>query len=122
MNTRWRVVAVVLVLANLGYFAWSQGAFSAFGFQPARFTEREPHRLDASTSRCGPSCCRSARRPDRPRGVQASSSKRTVTRVPGGCSPGWALSRCTVAPCWRAISRTIGRPRPEPSASLPSTR
>jgi hypothetical protein len=46
MNTRWRVVAVALVLANGGYFAWSQGAFSAFGFQPARFTEREPHRLD----------------------------------------------------------------------------
>ena len=46
MNARWRVVAVLLVLANAGYFAWSQGAFSAFGLQPARFSEREPHRVE----------------------------------------------------------------------------
>lgn len=45
MNTRWRVVAVLLVLANAGYFAWSQGAFSVFGLQPARFSESEPHRV-----------------------------------------------------------------------------
>ena len=45
MKSRWRVVAVVLVLANLGYFAWSQGAFSVFGLQPARFSESEPHRV-----------------------------------------------------------------------------
>lgn len=46
MKSRWRVVVVLLVLANLGYFAWSQGSFAAFGFQPARFTEREPHRVE----------------------------------------------------------------------------
>ncbi len=41
----WRFAAIVLVLANIGYFAWSQGAFAAFGTQPSRFTETEPHRL-----------------------------------------------------------------------------
>lgn len=46
MNTRWRVVAILLVLANLAYFAWSRGAFSAFGLQPARFSESEPHRIE----------------------------------------------------------------------------
>jgi hypothetical protein len=45
MNGRWRALAIVLVLANLGYFAWSQGAFAAFGLQPARFSETEPQRL-----------------------------------------------------------------------------
>jgi hypothetical protein len=45
MNTRWRVLALVLVVANLGYFAWSRGAFSVFGLQPARFSESEPHRV-----------------------------------------------------------------------------
>jgi hypothetical protein len=46
MSPFWRVFAVLLVLANVGYFAWAQGAFAAFGFQPARFTEREPHRME----------------------------------------------------------------------------
>lgn len=41
----WRTAAVVLVLANLVYFAWSQGAFADFGMQPSRFTETEPHRM-----------------------------------------------------------------------------
>ncbi|MGJ7490943.1 sporulation protein [Variovorax sp. ZT4R33] len=46
MKTRWRLLAVLLLGANLGYFAWSQGVFAALGFQPARLSEREPHRLD----------------------------------------------------------------------------
>lgn len=41
----WQVAAVVLVLANIVYFAWSQGAFAAFGMQPSRFIETEPHRM-----------------------------------------------------------------------------
>ncbi|MEO7243421.1 MAG: sporulation protein [Variovorax sp.] len=39
------VVAVLLVLANIGYFAWSQGALRAFDWLPASITEREPERL-----------------------------------------------------------------------------
>jgi len=46
MRDKWRVVAVLLVLANLAYFAWRQGGFAAFGFQPARFSETEPHRME----------------------------------------------------------------------------
>ena len=42
----WRVAAIVLVLANIVYFAWSQGAFAVFGTQPSRFTESEPHRME----------------------------------------------------------------------------
>lgn len=41
----WQVAAIVLVLANVVYFAWSQGAFAAFGTQPSRFTQSEPHRM-----------------------------------------------------------------------------
>ncbi len=40
-----RALVVVLVLANIGYFAWSQGALVAFGFVPSRTGEREPQRL-----------------------------------------------------------------------------
>ena len=46
MRSKWRVIAVLLVLANLGYFAWRQGAFAALGFQPARFSESEPQRME----------------------------------------------------------------------------
>lgn len=42
---RSRFVVLALVLANLGYFAWSRGSFAALGFQPAGFGEAEPHRL-----------------------------------------------------------------------------
>ncbi|MGI4777745.1 MAG: hypothetical protein ACRYGA_06435 [Janthinobacterium lividum] len=41
----WRVAALVLVLANVGYFAWSRGVFAVFGLQPSRFTESEPYRM-----------------------------------------------------------------------------
>lgn len=41
-----RFIVLVLVLANLGYFAWSRGSFAALGFQPAGFGETEPHRLE----------------------------------------------------------------------------
>ncbi|VTU40150.1 sporulation protein [Variovorax sp. PBL-E5] len=40
-----RVVAVLLLLANLGYYAWTHGALAMFGMEPARFSEREPQRL-----------------------------------------------------------------------------
>ncbi len=43
---KWGVIAVVLVLANLGYFAWSRGALAAFGLLPARFGETEPQRME----------------------------------------------------------------------------
>lgn len=46
MRSTWRIVAALLLLANLVYFAWRQGGFVAFGFQPARFSETEPHRMD----------------------------------------------------------------------------
>ncbi len=39
------VVAVLLVLANIGYFAWSQGALRALDWLPASITEREPERV-----------------------------------------------------------------------------
>lgn len=40
-----RLLVIVLIVANLGYFAWSQGALAPFGAQPARLGEREPERL-----------------------------------------------------------------------------
>ncbi|SCK62084.1 hypothetical protein VAR608DRAFT_7347 [Variovorax sp. HW608] len=40
-----RLLVVLVVVANLGYYAWSQGALALFGTQPASFSEREPQRL-----------------------------------------------------------------------------
>ena len=40
-----RVLVVLLVVANLGYFAWTRGGLAVFGTEPARFSEREPQRL-----------------------------------------------------------------------------
>ena len=38
-----RLLALTLLLANAGYFAWSQGLLAAYGFKPAR--QAEPERL-----------------------------------------------------------------------------
>lgn len=46
MRGSGRFVLLALVLANLGYFAWSQGSFAALGWQPAGFAEAEPQRLE----------------------------------------------------------------------------
>lgn len=43
MTLRWIVVA--LLVANLGYFAWTRGALAFLGAEPAGFSETEPHRL-----------------------------------------------------------------------------
>lgn len=40
-----RLVVVLLLVANLGYFAWTRGGLAVFGTEPARFTETEPQRL-----------------------------------------------------------------------------
>lgn len=40
-----RALVVVLVLANIGYFAWSNGALAGFGVMPSRTGDREPQRL-----------------------------------------------------------------------------
>ena len=40
-----RALVILLVIANLVYLAWTQGALSVIGAQPARFRESEPQRL-----------------------------------------------------------------------------
>ena len=40
-----RALLVVLALANVGYWLWSQGDLAAFGAVPASLSEREPRRL-----------------------------------------------------------------------------
>jgi hypothetical protein len=40
-----RLIVVLLLVANLGYYAWTRGALALFGTEPARFSEREPQRL-----------------------------------------------------------------------------
>jgi hypothetical protein len=40
-----RLIVILLALANLGYYAWSQGALAVLGMQPASFSERESQRL-----------------------------------------------------------------------------
>lgn len=43
MRSMLRLVVLLLVLANAGYFAWSQGLLAAWGFAPA--ATGEPQRL-----------------------------------------------------------------------------
>ncbi|KQU82874.1 sporulation protein [Variovorax sp. Root318D1] len=40
-----RLVLVVLLLANAGYWLWSRGDLAGFGLAPAILGEREPQRL-----------------------------------------------------------------------------
>ncbi|RZL85846.1 MAG: sporulation protein [Variovorax sp.] len=40
-----RLVVVLLLVANLGYYAWAHGALAMFGTVPASLTETEPQRL-----------------------------------------------------------------------------
>jgi hypothetical protein len=40
-----RAIVVLLLVANLGYYAWTHGALAVFGMEPARFNETEPQRL-----------------------------------------------------------------------------
>jgi hypothetical protein len=40
-----RGVVILLLVANLGYFAWTRGALALLGTEPARFSETEPQRL-----------------------------------------------------------------------------
>jgi len=43
--TMLRLLLVVVVLANVAYFAWSRGALAAFDLVPASMAEREPQRM-----------------------------------------------------------------------------
>lgn len=43
MRSMLRLAVLLLVLANAGYFAWSQGLLAAWGFAPA--ATGEPQRL-----------------------------------------------------------------------------
>ncbi|MFL9666031.1 sporulation protein [Variovorax sp. AB1(2024)] len=40
-----RLLLVVLLLANAGYFLWARGDLAGFGLAPAGLNEREPQRL-----------------------------------------------------------------------------
>lgn len=40
-----RLIVVLLLVANLGYYGWTRGALALFGTQPASFSEREPQRV-----------------------------------------------------------------------------
>ena len=40
-----RLLLVVLLLANAGYFIWARGDLAGFGLAPASLAEREPQRM-----------------------------------------------------------------------------
>lgn len=42
---RLRALVVLLLLANLLYFAWTRGGLALFGSVPARLSQSEPERL-----------------------------------------------------------------------------
>jgi len=41
-----RLIVLVLLLANAGYFLWARGDLAGFGLVPASLHEREPQRLN----------------------------------------------------------------------------
>jgi len=110
----------------VGHGGWTGGRRGAAAAHARRGPSAGARRADAH-----PLCERSVlahfRAPARQAGVlqpgcTLSAVKRTPKRAPGGCWPARASSSVTSAPCLRAIFCTIDSPRPEPSASLPSTR
>jgi len=40
-----RLLLVVLLIANAGYFLWARGELAGFGLAPAALGEREPQRV-----------------------------------------------------------------------------
>ncbi|VTU39022.1 hypothetical protein H6CHR_05368 [Variovorax sp. PBL-H6] len=42
---RLRALVVLLLMANLLYFAWARGGLAMFGIVPARLSQSEPERL-----------------------------------------------------------------------------
>ena len=40
-----RLLLIVLLLANAGYFLWARGDLAGFGLAPASLAEREPQRM-----------------------------------------------------------------------------
>ena len=40
-----RLLLVVLLIANAGYFLWARGDLAGFGLAPAALGEREPQRV-----------------------------------------------------------------------------
>ncbi|MET3178231.1 UNVERIFIED_ORG: hypothetical protein ABIC43_001385 [Variovorax guangxiensis] len=40
-----RLLLIVLLLANAGYFLWTRGDLAGFGLAPAGLSEREPQRM-----------------------------------------------------------------------------
>jgi hypothetical protein len=40
-----RLLLIVMLLANAGYFLWARGDLAGFGLAPASINEREPQRL-----------------------------------------------------------------------------
>lgn len=40
-----RLLLVILLLANAGYFLWARGDLVGFGLAPAGLNEREPQRM-----------------------------------------------------------------------------
>lgn len=44
-NAGLRALLVVVLIANLGYFAWTRGGLAVFGTLPARLTESDSRRL-----------------------------------------------------------------------------
>ena len=79
----WQVAAIVLVLANIVYFAWSQGAFAAFGTQPSRFTQTEPHRMERQVN---PTLLQVLKEPPPPVPAPAPESA-PVTEAPAVAAP-----------------------------------
>ena len=45
LATMLRAVVILLVVANLVYFTWTQGGLAWMGTQPARYSETEPQRM-----------------------------------------------------------------------------
>lgn len=121
-----RLLVLLLIAANAGYFAWTQGHFAFAGWQPARTTEPERlqqqvrpevvtvlkqediKRLQAqAVRRASPECWQSDVLTD----AQARDAKTRLEKPDSGWLPtSWALEKGSQAPLWMVYIGPLSTP------------
>ena len=98
-----RLIVLILLLANAGYYAWSQGLLGAWGFAPVQ--QAEPHRL---AQQLRPEAVRLLN-PEEARRLESASSTASSVRAPeclvaGPLEDGAATAVRAVLEAWPANS------------------
>ena len=92
-----RILAIVLLMANLAYFAWSRGSLAGLGLAPAQ--QREPERLKAQIE---PQALRllNGAREDKASPAPAPAETAAAPQAP-------AVTAAPAQTCWQAAGFTL---------------